>query len=94
MKGRGVHTTSSALVASEHGFGKTSLVLVVITLTEATFLLANDFAEFIWGWPDYEFAVDQSPESGLFINLDMLVNMPCQCARVRALRRGPMADAS
>ncbi|KAG8929880.1 hypothetical protein FRC01_003659 [Tulasnella sp. 417] len=49
--------------------------LVVIGLS---FLLSlNDVGEFLWGWPDYEYAIDRRYKDTLKINLDMVVNMPC-----------------
>lgn len=45
-----------------------------------TFLLIlNDIGEFIWGWPDYEFSVDATKNSYMNVNVDLIVNMPCQC---------------
>ncbi|KAF8885851.1 endoplasmic reticulum vesicle transporter-domain-containing protein [Gymnopilus junonius] len=43
----------------------------------AFMLVLNDVGEFIWGWPDYEFSVDNSKSNYLNINLDMIVAMPC-----------------
>ncbi|KAF7972239.1 hypothetical protein HWV62_18652 [Athelia sp. TMB] len=44
-----------------------------------TFLLIlNDIGEFIWGWPDYEFSVDATKDSYMSVNMDMVVQMPCQ----------------
>lgn len=40
-------------------------------------LVLNDIGEFIWGWPDYEFSVDQDKGSFMNVNVDMIVNMPC-----------------
>lgn len=42
-------------------------------------LLLNDIGEFIWGWPDYEFSVDTEKNSYMNVNVDLVVNMPCQC---------------
>lgn len=58
------HTTLGALAT-----------LVVIGMS---FLLSlNDVGEFLWGWPDYEYAIDRRYKDTLDINLDMIVNMPC-----------------
>lgn len=43
------------------------------------FLVVNDIAEYIWGWPDYEFNVDRDGESFMNINVDLVVNTPCRC---------------
>ncbi|KAF8992354.1 endoplasmic reticulum vesicle transporter-domain-containing protein [Cyathus striatus] len=41
-------------------------------------LVLNDIGEYIWGWPDYEFSIDDNKQSYLNINLDVTVNMPCR----------------
>ncbi|EIW83563.1 DUF1692-domain-containing protein [Coniophora puteana RWD-64-598 SS2] len=41
-------------------------------------LILNDLSEYIWGWPDYEFGVDKQSKSFMDVNVDMVVNMPCQ----------------
>ncbi|KIK95031.1 hypothetical protein PAXRUDRAFT_33197 [Paxillus rubicundulus Ve08.2h10] len=53
----------------------------LLTLCVALFsllLVLNDFAEYIWGWPDYEFSVDIQGASFMDVNVDMVVNTPCQ----------------
>lgn len=45
----------------------------------AFLLVLNDIGEYIWGWPDYEFGVDTDQTNALDINVDMVINMPCQC---------------
>ena len=45
----------------------------------AFLLVLNDLGEYIWGWPDYEFGVDIDKANTMDINVDMVVNMPCQC---------------
>ncbi|KIJ62960.1 hypothetical protein HYDPIDRAFT_135453 [Hydnomerulius pinastri MD-312] len=52
------------------------LTLAVLFL--AFLLILNDLGEYIWGWPDYEFSVDAHAASYMKINVDMVVNMPCQ----------------
>jgi endoplasmic reticulum-Golgi intermediate compartment protein 2 len=47
----------------------------------AFLLVLNDLGEYIWGWPDYEFTVDNDARSHMDINVDMVVKMPCQCER-------------
>ncbi|KAI0926321.1 hypothetical protein AcV5_008816 [Taiwanofungus camphoratus] len=44
----------------------------------AFLLVLNDLGEYIWGWPDYEFSVDPDSANNLNINVDLVVNMPCQ----------------
>ncbi|KAF8529896.1 endoplasmic reticulum vesicle transporter-domain-containing protein [Gautieria morchelliformis] len=41
-------------------------------------LVVNDIAEFIWGWPDYEFSVDKEGDSFMNVNVDLVVNTPCR----------------
>ena len=43
----------------------------------ALLFLLNDIGEYLWGWPDQEFAVDDNKRSFMTINLDMTVAMPC-----------------
>lgn len=45
----------------------------------AFMLVVNDIGEYIWGWPDFEFSVDDSSSKYLSINIDMVVAMPCGC---------------
>ena len=49
----------------------------------AVLLVLNDLGEYVWGWPHYEFGVDIDPSNNMDINVDMVVNMPCQCEYVR-----------
>ncbi|KAF5345657.1 hypothetical protein D9757_014210 [Collybiopsis confluens] len=44
----------------------------------AFMLMLNDIGEFIWGWPDYEFSVDNDPASFMNVNVDLVVKMPCR----------------
>ena len=41
-------------------------------------LVLNDIGEWVWGWPEYQFDVDHDRASFMTVNVDMLVNMPCQ----------------
>jgi len=53
--------------------------LLTLVLGFITFLLVlNDIGEYIWGWPDYEFSVDNAKDSYMSVNVDLVVNMPCQ----------------
>jgi endoplasmic reticulum-Golgi intermediate compartment protein 2 len=45
----------------------------------AFMLVVNDIGEYIWGWPDFEFSVDDSSSKYLSINIDLVVAMPCGC---------------
>jgi hypothetical protein len=54
--------------------------LLTIFVSFVAFLLVlNDIGEFIWGWPDYEFSVDRETGNTMKLNVDMIINMPCQC---------------
>jgi len=44
----------------------------------AFMLVVNDIGEFLWGWPDFEFSVDNNPSKYLSINIDLVVAMPCE----------------
>ena len=54
-------------------------ILTVMVGLLALLLMLNDIGEYIWGWPDYEFSVDRDAKSTIWINMDILVGMPCQC---------------
>jgi hypothetical protein len=56
-------------------------ILTLFIAFIAFLLVANDIAEFVWGWPDYEFGIDYAPASYLDVNVDLIVNMPCRCAK-------------
>ncbi|KAL4062169.1 endoplasmic reticulum vesicle transporter-domain-containing protein [Scleroderma citrinum] len=64
--------TSSYKSRSESRGLFTLLVALVAFL-----LVLNDFGEYIWGWPDYEFSVDTHTTSSMDVNVDLVVNMPC-----------------
>jgi len=53
--------------------------LTLFVLLIAILLVLNDFAEYVWGWPDYEFSVDTRLGSWMNVNVDMVVNTPCTC---------------
>jgi hypothetical protein len=53
--------------------------LTIFVTLMAFLLVVNDLGEYIWGWPDYEFSVDQVPANQMNVNVDVVVNMPCQC---------------
>jgi endoplasmic reticulum-Golgi intermediate compartment protein 2 len=59
--------------SQERGF------VTVFACLFALLLLLNDLGEFIWGWPDFEFSIDHDTTSFMDVNVDMVVNMPCQC---------------
>ncbi|KAI0711839.1 DUF1692-domain-containing protein [Cerioporus squamosus] len=52
--------------------------LTLFVAFAAFLLVLNDLGEFIWGWTDYEFGVDIDKANTMDINVDMVVNMPCQ----------------
>jgi len=52
--------------------------MTVFILLAAVLLMLNDLGEYIWGWPDFEFGVDDNRASYLPINVDLTVNMPCK----------------
>ncbi|TFK93799.1 DUF1692-domain-containing protein [Polyporus arcularius HHB13444] len=52
--------------------------LTLFVAFAALLLVLNDLGEFVWGWTDYEFGVDIDKANTMDINVDMVVNMPCQ----------------
>jgi len=52
--------------------------LTLFVTLMAFLLVLNDFGEYIWGWPDYEFSVDSDMANDMNVNVDLVVNMPCQ----------------
>lgn len=53
--------------------------LTIFVTFMAFLLVLNDLGEYIWGWPDYEFSVDSDMANDMNVNVDLVVNMPCQC---------------
>lgn len=53
--------------------------MTIFVIMLAFLLMLNDIGEYIWGWPDFEFSVDDNKSSFLDINVDLVVNMPCKC---------------
>ena len=65
----------SAYKARSEGRGfMTVFVMFVVFM-----FMLNDIGEYLWGWPEYRFNVDKDNAPYMFINLDMVVNMPCRC---------------
>jgi hypothetical protein len=60
----------------------------LFTALIAILLILNDVGEYIWGWPDYEFSIDTQGQTSLNVNVDMVVNMPCQCKSFQSLCYG------
>lgn len=53
--------------------------LTIFVAFVAFLLVLNDLGEYIWGWPDHEFSVDTDMANDMNVNVDLVVNMPCQC---------------
>lgn len=51
--------------------------MTIFVIALSFLLVLNDIGEFIWGWSDYEFAVDRDTYRTLDINVDIIVNSPC-----------------
>ncbi|KAG9011029.1 hypothetical protein FRB93_003479 [Tulasnella sp. JGI-2019a] len=60
---------------TQTSLGGLATALVIIL---SFFLSLNDIGEFLWGWPDIEYSVDNRLMATMNINLDMVVNMPCE----------------
>ncbi|THH31202.1 hypothetical protein EUX98_g2981 [Antrodiella citrinella] len=52
--------------------------LTIFVAFVAFLLVLNDLGEYIWGWPDHEFSVDTDMANDMNVNVDLVVNMPCQ----------------
>ncbi|EKM84349.1 hypothetical protein AGABI1DRAFT_32491 [Agaricus bisporus var. burnettii JB137-S8] len=52
--------------------------MTIFVMLVALLLMLNDIGEYIWGWPEFKFAVDQDNAPYMFVNLDMVVNMQCR----------------
>ena len=52
--------------------------MTIFVILLAFLLMLNEIGEYIWGWPDFEFSVDDNKSSFLDINVDLMVNMPCK----------------
>lgn len=61
--------------AKSSGGGFWTIVAVVASLL----LVMNDLTEYLWGWPDHEFAVDTQVAKTMLLNVDVVVAMPCHC---------------
>lgn len=51
----------------------------LLVILSSFLLVLNDFHEFLYGWPDTEFTVDKGVATTMIINVDTIINMPCQC---------------
>ncbi|CAE6442269.1 unnamed protein product [Rhizoctonia solani] len=40
-------------------------------------LILNDLGDYLWGWREYEFTVDNNLATIMYVNVDLIVNMPC-----------------
>lgn len=65
----------SAYKARSESRGFMTIFIMLMTFV----LMLNDIGEYFWGWPEYKFEVDKANHPYMFINLDMVVNMPCKC---------------
>ncbi|KXN91763.1 Endoplasmic reticulum-Golgi intermediate compartment protein 2 [Leucoagaricus sp. SymC.cos] len=52
--------------------------MTIFVMLVAFLFMLNDIGEYILGWPEYRFSVDKEMSPYMFINLDMVVNMPCK----------------
>jgi hypothetical protein len=64
----------STYKSRSEGRGYLTILVVLVTFM----LMLNDIGEYFFGWPDFDFIVDKDPASFMNINVDILVNMPCQ----------------
>lgn len=54
-------------------------LMTIFVICLSVLLVLNDIGEFIWGWSDYEFLVDNDQHRQLELNIDIIVNTPCAC---------------
>ncbi|KAG5649662.1 hypothetical protein H0H81_002596 [Sphagnurus paluster] len=52
--------------------------MTVFVALLALLLMLNDISEYIYGWPDQEFSIDNNKFNWMGINVDITVNMPCR----------------
>ncbi|KIJ94987.1 hypothetical protein K443DRAFT_340380 [Laccaria amethystina LaAM-08-1] len=52
--------------------------MTIFVILLAFLLMLKDIGEYIWGWPNFEFSMDDNKSSFLDINVDLVVNMPCK----------------
>ena len=64
----------STYKSRSEGRGFLTIFVALVTFM----LMLNDIGEYIWGWPDFDFAVDPDLNSYMNVNVDMLIAMPCQ----------------
>ena len=53
--------------------------LTIFVACLSVLLVLNDLGEYLWGWPEHDYTVDPSRRSYMPVNVDVTVNMPCQC---------------
>ena len=51
------------------------LIVVIVSFI----LILNDLGDYLWGWRDYKFSVDTGLAQLMYVNVDLVVNMPCHC---------------
>jgi hypothetical protein len=65
----------STYTSRSEGRGFLTIFVTILSIV----LVLNDVAEYVWGWQETEFGVDNARRSYMPINVDIVVNMPCQC---------------
>lgn len=75
--GGGMMTVLGALYWCMDPYGAKSLSFIVAILS--FILILNDLGDYLWGWRDYDFNIDNNLATIMYVNVDLVVNMPCHC---------------
>jgi hypothetical protein len=63
------------MVCGVHISPNLCLIVTIISFI----LILNDLGDYLWGWREYEFTVDNNLATIMYVNVDLVVNMPCHC---------------
>ncbi|KAG8701113.1 hypothetical protein FRC09_005551 [Ceratobasidium sp. 395] len=55
------------------GGGMMTILVAIVSFI----LILNDLGDYLWGWREYEFNVDTDLAQVMYVNVDLMVNMPC-----------------
>lgn len=51
--------------------------MTIVVVIVSFILILNDLGDYLWGWRDYKFSVDTGLAQLMYVNVDLVVNMPC-----------------
>ncbi|KAB5595771.1 ER-derived vesicles protein ERV41 [Ceratobasidium theobromae] len=52
-------------------------MMTVLVAILSFILILNDLGDYLWGWRDYDFNIDNNLATIMYVNVDLVVNMPC-----------------